>query len=47
MYKISQVNYIPYQYEILQIPLDIEKMIWVNLHLSCEQIFPLAVYGKY
>ena len=39
--------YIPYQYENLQIRLDIDKLICVNLHLSCEQVFPLDVYGKY
>ena len=39
--------YSPYKYENLQIRLDTDKLIWVNLHLSCEQVFPLAVYGKY
>ena len=30
MYQISQVNYSPYQYENLQIRLEIDKLIWVN-----------------
>ena len=46
MYKNFTGIYNPYQYENLQIRLDIDNLIWVNLHLSCEQVFPLAVYGK-
>ena len=41
MYKISQVFIFRISIKILQIPLDIEKMIWVKLQLICEQFFPL------
>ena len=39
MYKISQVFIGPYQYENLQIRLDIDKLIWVNLHLCSDPHF--------
>ena len=47
MDKLLTGIYSPYQYENFQIRLDIDKLIWDNLHSSCEQVFPFAVYGKY